>query len=280
MNKLTERSFISWFKPVRDAFVGLVFPQMCTLCAALIESLDDGVTCGQCWQQMPTAISFPRCVRCGLPRRTGPTSVDASSPCVNCRDAVFTLLRFAGPYEGALRKNVLFLKDHPYICQRMKVMILETFQREDRLHSATQVMPVPLHPLRRKERGFNQAELIARLIARQAKIPLDRHTLARIKHTDRHRAGMDAQARAKSVGAAFTVKRPDRVRDQVILLVDDVFTTGATLNACGHALVQAGARAVYGFTIARVLGESLSPGRVKSPGDMTRSNLEVRTERL
>jgi ComF family protein len=189
------------------------------------------------------------------------------------------LLRFVGPYVGALRENVLFLKDHPHVCPRLKAMITETFQREDRLHSATRVMPVPLHPLRRKERGFNQAELIAQIIAREAKFPLDRHTLARVKHTNPHRAGMDAQARAKSVGEAFAVKRPDEIRDQTVLLVDDVFTTGATLNACAHVLLQAGAKAVYGFTIARVMGEALIPRRVAVPGDVTRSDLAVRTER-
>ncbi|MBI3950937.1 MAG: ComF family protein [Acidobacteria bacterium] len=247
----------NWLKPIRDAIVGLVFPQMCRLCAALIESLDDGVTCDQCWQQMPQVISGSRCVRCGVPQHVERTSADASARCPQCRGADFALLRFVGPYAGALRENVLFLKDHPLICQRMRAMIIETFEQENQLHSATRVVPVPLHPLRRKERGFNQGELIAQIIVREANILLDCQTLARIKHTGPHRAGMDAQARAKSVGAAFAVKRPDRIQNQIILLVDDVFTTGATLDACSHALIQAGAKAVYGFTVARVMGESL-----------------------
>lgn len=269
----------NWLKPIRDAIVGLVFPQMCTLCAGAIESLDDGVTCEQCWQQMPTLTFLPRCTRCGLPWRAGTVSLHPSPLCTQCRDAGFSLLRFVGPYDGALRENVLFLKNHPYLCRRLKAMIIETFQREAVLHSATQVVPVPLHPLRQKERGFNQAELIAQIIAREAKIPPDRRTVVRIKHTGPHRAGMDTQARAKSVAAAFAVKRPERVRDQTILLIDDVFTTGATLNACSQALLQAGARAVYGFTVARVLGEFLAQSRTRVPGDSARFDLEVRTER-
>jgi predicted amidophosphoribosyltransferase len=90
---------------------------------------------------------------------------------------------------------------------------------------------------------------------------------------------MDAQARAKSVGEAFAVKRSDEVRDQIVLLVDDVFTTGATLNACSQALLQAGANTVYGFTIARVVSETLIPRRIAVPGDVTRSDLAVRTAR-
>lgn len=269
----------TWLKPLRDAIVGLVFPQMCTLCAAPVESLDDGVTCEQCWQQMPIILSLSRCVRCGLPWHTGVVPDHSPLLCTQCREASFSLLRFVGPYDGALRENVLFLKDHPHICRRLKAMISETFRREHSLHSATCVMPVPLHPLRRQERGFNQAELIAQIIAREAKIPCDRHTLARVKHTNPHRAGMDAQARAKSVGEAFAVKLSDKLPEQIVLLVDDVFTTGATLNACARALLQAGAKAVYGFTIARVLGGYLIPSRAAMPGDVTRSDLAVRTAR-
>jgi ComF family protein len=255
-----------WLKSFRDAVIGLAFPQMCVLCAAPIESLDDGVTCAACWQNMPRAMSEHRCARCGLPQYAQRRSADLLSPCSQCREAAFTLLRFVGPYDGALRENLLFLKHHPHICQRTRAMIMETYQREDKLHSATRVMPVPLHPLRRKERGFNQAELIAQIIARQAKIAFDRQTIIRIKHTERHRAGMDARARAKSLAAAFAIRRPEHIRNQAVLLVDDVFTTGATLNACSQALLEAGARAVYGFAVARVVGESLVAGRAKVAG--------------
>lgn len=187
------------------------------------------------------------------------------------------MLRFVGPYDGALRQNVLFLKDHPHICGRMKAMIIRTFQQETILHAATRVIPVPLHPIRRKERGFNQAELITQIIAREAGIPCDRHTLARVHYTNPHRAGMDARARAESVAAAFAVQRPERVRDQIVLLIDDVFTTGATLNACSQVLLRAGASAVYGFTVARTLGEFLIPRQRVVPGQ-ARSDLAVGTD--
>jgi ComF family protein len=132
-------------------------------------------------------------------------------------------------------------------------LILAAFDEEPVLHEADVVMPIPLHPRRLKERGFNQAAIIARVISRHAKIPLKTRRLIRTKHTERHRAGMDARDRAQSVAAAFAVRQPEQIKDQVVLVVDDVFTTGATMNECSRTLMMAGAKTVYGFTVARVL---------------------------
>lgn len=132
-------------------------------------------------------------------------------------------------------------------------MIAQTIHQESAFSRVERIVPVPLHPLRLRERGFNQAAVIAKVVAREMGIPLDSRTVIRIKHTDRHRAGMDEVARMKSVARAFAVTRPERIRGETILLVDDVFTTGATLNACSRVLVEAGAKAVYGFTVARVM---------------------------
>ena len=235
-----------------DAFAGRVFPSTCAICAISIESLSDGVTCAQCWQQTPLTVSEPRCYQCGLPTRSQ-LPADPQRGCTRCRDAAFALLRFAGPYEGALRANLLFLKNYPHVCQRMRELVIAVFEKETALHAANIVIPIPLHLQRLRERGFNQATPIARLISRHAKIPLRTRWLVRTKHTERHRAGMDAKARATSVAAAFAVKRPEQIKNQIVLLVDDVFTTGATLNECGRTLMEAGAKTVYGFTVARVL---------------------------
>jgi len=237
---------------LRDAFAGLAFPSMCVICATPIESLDDGVTCALCWQQTLLTVPEPRCYQCGWPIRSQ-LPANHQPRCTRCRDADFALLRFAGPYEGALRANLLFLKNYPHVCQRMRELVIAVFEKETALHAANIVIPIPLHLQRLRERGFNQATPIARLISRHAKIPLRTRWLVRTKHTERHRAGMDAKARATSVAAAFAVKRPEQIKNQIVLLVDDVFTTGATLNECGRTLMEAGAKTVYGFTVARVL---------------------------
>ena len=119
------------------------------------------------------------------------------------------------------------------------------------LDAARLVLPVPLHPARERARGFNQAALLASAVADRAGLRLDPLSLARVAHSGRPRAGMDARARRESVEGAFAVTRPRLVRGEGILLVDDVFTTGATASACARALLGAGAREVFVLTAAR-----------------------------
>jgi ComF family protein len=110
---------------------------------------------------------------------------------------------------------------------------------------------VPLHPSRERERGFNQAALLARTLAKATRLRLDEWSLARVGHGGRHRAGMDARARRESVEGCFAVARPRLVRGERVLLVDDVYTTGATASACARVLLEAGAREVFVLTAAR-----------------------------
>jgi ComF family protein len=122
---------------------------------------------------------------------------------------------------------------------------------------------VPLHQQRERERGFNQAELIARLVAREGRMPIATGALIRTKPTERHRAGLDARDRARSVAAAFRVVAPQSVSHRSVLLVDDVFTTGGTLSSAARTLLAAGASSINLLTIARVTAR---PEKAVRPG--------------
>jgi ComF family protein len=126
----------------------------------------------------------------------------------------------------------------------------ETRQQEPLL-AADLIIPVPLHPARERERGFNQALVLARTLSRLNNLPLDEHSLVRPLQTRMHRAGMDAKARRQSVANAFGVRRTDLIAGRRVLLLDDVFTTGATASACAATLKDAGAAQVFVLTIAR-----------------------------
>lgn len=235
-----------------DALVSVVFPQACTLCGRPVEGLAEGITCSLCWQAMPDLAAHARCPRCHAPLMIiPPTSENAR--CRRCEGLTLDLLRFVGPYEGALRANVLRLKTQPQVCRRLREMIGEVVRREPLFHQAEVVIAVPLHPERQRERGYNQAELIARIVARALALPVATDVLHRVRYTLPHRAGMDTIQRARSVSGAFAVRAPQRITDKIVLLVDDVFTTGATLNECARVLREAGARALSGFTVARAL---------------------------
>jgi ComF family protein len=149
-----------------------------------------------------------------------------------------------------LRASILELKREPHVARRLAQLTFELQQREP-LNTANLIVPVPLHPERERERGFNQAALLARELAVLSGLELDEHSVVRRLSTERHRAGMDAIARRQSVAEAFSIRHPKLIRGRRVLLIDDVFTTGATISACAVALKEAGAEEVFALTLAR-----------------------------
>ena len=235
-----------------DAALALLFPQNCAVCGESVEKRADGVACQACWHKTRLfAEEDLICWKCGVlaPGRV-PEEKRREVRCRRCEVEHFTAARACGAYEGALRAAVLALKREPHVAARLAHLLLACQQREP-LASATRIVPVPLHPARMRERGFNQAAMLGRALARLTGLAFDEWSLARAVHTERHRAGMDALARRESVENAFIVQRPRLIERERILLVDDVYTTGATVSSCAGALKAAGAEEVFVLTVAR-----------------------------
>lgn len=235
-----------------DAALALVYPQACADCGRSVESRHDGVACDKCWDATHLfSKDDALCWKCGL-FTAAEVSLEKrrNIRCGQCDDYAFDAARSCGFYEGALRASILELKRQPRVARRLAHLLFAALEREP-ISSADLIIPVPLHPARERERGFNQATLLARELARLSRLPIDEHSVMRGVHTERHRAGMDSIARRKSVAGAFTVRRRDRIAGRRVLLIDDVFTTGATVSACAAALKDAGAEEVFVLTVAR-----------------------------
>ena len=245
-------NFVRKVSALADAGVALFFPQACAVCGRSVEARADGVACAACWQKTRVfGLEELVCWKCGVPARgIVPEESRRDVRCGRCDDEQFTAARACGAYEGALRASVLALKREPHAPARLARLMLETEGREP-LSGATRVVPVPLSADRLRERGFNQAAVLAKVLAQFARLPMDEESLVRTSHTARHRAGMDERARRESVWNAFVVRRPRLIENERVLLVDDVFTTGATASACAAALTAAGAQAVFVLTLAR-----------------------------
>lgn len=238
-----------------DAALALLYPQPCAVCDSSVEARSDGIACAGCWRATRIfSAEALMCWKCGAP---GPGRVAEAHRrgvrCHRCTGEHFTAARACGAYEKALRASVLALKREAPVSPRLARLLVEMQSRAP-LDNTTLIVPIPLHPERERERGFNQAAMLARAVARSTNLPCDERSLVRHLHTERHRAGMDVRARRESVANAFTVERPRLVRGERILLVDDVFTTGATASACAGVLKEAGASEVFVLTVARPIG--------------------------
>ena len=238
---------------VYDALLTVVYPQACLVCGGSVEERRFGVACKACWERTRVFTGDEAiCWKCGA-LSLGidlPLEVRRQVRCRRCDSQSFTAARSVGLYEHALRQSVLSLKRRPHLPSHLINLLLGAAQREP-LNTATLIIPVPLHAGRAKERGFNQALVIAEALAKTLRLPLDQATLSRPVASDKYRAGLDPQGRRDTVAGAFTVRHPRLVESENVLLVDDVFTTGATVNACAEALLASGARSVTVLTIAR-----------------------------
>ena len=158
-------------------------------------------------------------------------------------------MRSFARYSGRVTQALLHLKYHPdrQLAAVMGVWLEELYEREG--WRAEVIVPVPLSKQRAQKRGFNQAALLADALSSRIDLPVDSSSLRRVEDT-RSQVGLDPHERWKNVEHVFGA-RSQSLKDMDVLLVDDLFTTGATLSACAEAIRASGARSVLGLTVAR-----------------------------
>jgi len=237
---------------LRDGAVSLGYPDDCRICGNSIQSWSDGVACAKCWEDPEiTELLMSRriCMKCGAPA----TRPSIAADCALCEDLPVRSARACGAYRGAIEASVLFLKSYPYIHSRLYDLMRSAFLGSQAALASDLIVPVPLHRSRLKERGFNQADVVARELGRISGLAVEYRCLERTKQTRRHRIGMDAKERAKSVRGAFRVPHPEMAAGHSVLLCDDVMTSGSTVGEVASCLVRSGATVVNVFTIARAI---------------------------
>ena len=240
---LTTKMFLTHLAQViSDSLLAVAYPQSCAICFGSVERREFGVVCEACWKATRIFTGAEMlCDKCGL--------LDEAR-CGRCEMWEFTAARAVGPYKGALRESVLELKRQPHVPPQLERLLIAAAKREP-LRQSTRIVPVPLHDRRLKSRGFNQATVLAQVVAKGLRLPLDEVSVVRVSSSEKYRAGLDAKGRRDTVAGAFEVRQPRLVAGENILLVDDVFTTGATVSACSQALLAAGANSVFVLTISR-----------------------------
>jgi ComF family protein len=242
-----------------NALLDLVYPALCPACDARLERDATPPWCAGCAASLEP-LSAPHCVVCGEP-------FDSAGPSHICRRCVasppaFDEARAPLRYGGALADALLRYKHGGR--EALGGALARCFAAASlAIHfdrDADVVVPVPLHPTRLAQRGFDQAARLARAIARAKRLPLLLRGLRRIRATP-PQTSLSGRARRQNVTGAFAAapRSSSALRDRRVLLVDDVLTTGATASACAHALRAAGAARVYVLTLARASHDE--PGR-------------------
>ncbi len=231
--------------------IDLIFPPICAFCSNPLGEDDRAGVCPVCLGNI-RFISPPICSKCGLPF---PMEMVEDHLCGQCQERQwhFGSARALGLYEGPIREAIHLLKYHgkSFLAKPLIGLLDKGYQFIDYgLYDL--LVPVPLHPKRLRERGFNQALILGRCIGRREGVSCMGSVLKKARWSS-PQIDLSPKEREKNVKGCFSVAAPEAIRGKRILLIDDVMTTGSTVNECAGELLEAGAGEVDVFTLARAV---------------------------
>jgi ComF family protein len=239
---------------VLTALTELLFPTLCLTCGGVLSERREHPFCPDCHDGI-RFITDPLCTVCGIPY---PVEESPDHVCGDCllRKRHIGSARSLGVYESVLLDAVHAFKygGNLTLGERLGRLMAQHEYPAFRIQDYSLIVPVPLHPRRLRQRGFNQAVILAREISRRHGVAMDFRTLRRIVDTG-SQTGLKKEERRSNIRKAFTITVSERIRGQNILLVDDVYTTGSTLGECARTLLKAGAETVGALTLARAIQE-------------------------
>jgi len=243
-------AFAESIKDWLNAGMGFFYPEACQLCGAARATPSEGFVCNNCRAQV-RFIEPPFCERCGLPYEG---EITTTFECANCRE---TELHFRSARSAVVARDKILDVIHRYkyhralwfepfladllICRAGPQLALEKWDF---------IVPVPLHATKQRQREFNQAVRLAHPLAAATRIPVNNHLIRRVVAT-RTQTLLSRPERVANVRNAFAMRPGQRLNGERIVLLDDVFTTGATTSACAKTLQAAGAAEVCVWTVAR-----------------------------
>jgi ComF family protein len=235
-----------------DTGLGFLYPEICQVCRQERAEAAEGFVCLACWQQV-RFIKPPFCDHCGLPFHG---EIGVEFECTNCKELElhFSKARSAVEMNDLMRdiihryKYQQALWFEPFLADLLVRHAAPELKRE----KWDMVVPVPLHSTKQREREFNQAERLAARLSDRAGLPVNSKLLRRVEPTG-SQTRLNRRQRAENMQNAFALRGETRLNGARVVLLDDVFTTGATTSACARVLLAAGASEVCVWTVARGL---------------------------
>jgi competence protein ComFC len=228
----------------------VVLPSFCKLCGRLLEKPGERIVCAACWDSLrPPRTSL--CPSCGR-FFEGAGESHFCARCLDRRPRV-SVHRSCGEYGGTLKDLILLFKYRKFsvLGRGLAGFAGRVAGGDEELWWGVEALvPVPLHPRRKRDRGFNQSRVFAGELGKIMRMPVLDGALIKIRHTP-PQTSLVSRDRAENVVDAYRVKKPDLVSGKTLLLVDDVFTTGSTIDECARVLLASGAKEIRALTIAR-----------------------------
>jgi ComF family protein len=232
---------------IKDAFLDFVLPPHCIICSKHLPP-EENIVCDVCWDNL-TILPSSFCPNCKTFLEEGRLSCricpEKTAPCA---------VRSIGVFDAYYQKLIHGFKYQQKLSlgKRLGRSLGERLLKDKIIERFDYLIPVPLHFARKRERGFNQSEILAQELSEVTDLPVLKKVLKRIKNT-KDQTKLTPEERIENVKGAFTLIDPEKIEGKRIILIDDVITTGATLSECASVLKEAGAERVMGATIAVAL---------------------------
>lgn len=237
----------------KHSIIQLFWPAVCINCNKSISETEKNL-CRDCWDELIVCTGSDYCTRCGR-EASAAGMIDGSCPDCQGKEMHFDAIARAGIYDRNLQQMILAFKNG-----KTELDVTLGFLADSALEGSgfkkeiDYFVPVPLHWTRRLRRGYNQTQILARQLKHPtAAISTD---LARIRKTKTQPAMVSPAARARNVSGAFAVRYGHSLKEKNVCLIDDIKTTGATLNECSRTLKEAGAAKVFALVLA-VAGQKM-----------------------
>lgn len=241
---------------IKEGFLNLIFPLDCRICEKPIRESKGYSICEDCFQTIEL-IDKPYCVKCGKPFviSTNIFKQDGEILCVDCKGKKysFEFARSVGIYHGVLKECIHLFKYYgeKKIAESLGELLIDYLAKSQEFKKKIDlIIPVPLHKSDLKKRGFNQSFLLGRVIGNYFSIPVKEEVLIKKKLTP-SQVNLSKKEREKNILRAFSVERAEEIKYKNILILDDIFTTGSTVEECAKELMKAHANNIFVLTLAR-----------------------------
>lgn len=232
---------------VFESILDLLYPPCCGLCGELLP--DKTSLCRKCQSSIPQ-IEEPSCIYCG---KSIIGTIEGQNICIECSKDTkyYTKLICCYEYDGIIREKLIKYKfnDDCYLYKTFAEILYNRLKHFEQLNSIDYIITVPMHKIRKRERGYDQLELIAKEISKKAKIPYIKDVLYKNTNT-LHQSQLDKAKRKNNLKDAFKITNKNKIYAKNLLLIDDIITTGSTINECSKLLYMNNAKNIYGAVIA------------------------------